>query len=168
MRKSFIRKYKDGQSYIDLYQTYNIYVLESKGLNTFPQRKDPFTEDWADSNGIKIIESVNAVYKPIKVSFKFALLGAKETTRQNFKAFWVELNRVVPSEDNPEIGSSVMEYYDSNMGIERAKNIRIISDSNDLLFIEERVEDIQNLGVFVDAITFNAEFSIDNPEITSF
>lgn len=168
MRQCFIRKYNNGQSYADLYKTYKIYVLESKGINEYPERKESFKEDWADANGIKIIERTANVYKSIKVMFKFAMLGDNATVRTNFKTFWKELNRVVPSTTNPAIGSSLMEYYDSDMGVSRSKKIRLVSGSNDLEFESEKVEDIQNLGVFVDAITFKAEFSIDKPDVESF
>lgn len=168
MRKCYIRKYNDNKLYVDIYSTYRIVVLESKGINDTPDRKDPFIEDWVDRNGIKVLESVSSVFKPIKCKFKFALLGDNATMRNNFKTFWAELIRVIPTIHGGGIGSSVMEYYDTDMGLSRAKKIRLTSGLNDLEFTQENITDVQNPKVLVSAITFQAEFSIDQPDINSY
>lgn len=168
MRKCFIRKFNDGKSYVDLYATYRMVVLESNGINDTPEKKAPFSEDWADRNGIKVIESTINVFKPIKVKFKFALLGDNATMRNNFKTFWAELIRVVPKTSGSTMGSSVMEYYDSEMGLPRVKKIRLTSGLNDLEFTPEEITDIQNPDKLVSSITFQAEFSIDQPDINSY
>lgn len=168
MKKSYIRKYNNNKNYVDLYATYKMYVLESKGINDFPERKDPFKEEWVDSNGVKIIENTTILFKPVKVKFKFAAIGDMSVIRTNFRSFWQELIRVVPLPSNLSIGSSIMEYYDDDMGSSKAKKIRLTSGSEDLVFVPEMVEDIQNLGTYTSAITFNMEFSIDKPDINSY
>ena len=50
--KYFIKKGSDTAK--DLYATYRLYILESKGLWDLPTRKEAYAEKWYDKNCQKV------------------------------------------------------------------------------------------------------------------
>lgn len=161
--KYYIQKGKDAAK--DIYATYKIYVLESKGLWDLPTPKKSYEEDWADKNGKKVYESTKPVYDAMDGSINFAILGDIATVKANLKAFYSYITNVVPADKDAAYGSSAFSMYNDVWGSTTKPKIRCTGFDTGAKLQYKKVEDMQDPNKLVSAYTFTLKFSVDQPTL---
>lgn len=161
--KYFIKKGSDTEK--DLYATYRLYILESKGLWDLPTRKEAYAEKWYDKNGQKVYEPVTPVYQPTEGSITFAALGDVETVKTNIRSFYSYITNVIPATPGTPYGSSSFSIWNDVWGESAKQVIRCTGFETGAKMSYQDVQDLQNPDRLVSAYTFSLNFSIDQPTL---
>lgn len=161
--KYFIKKGSDTAK--DLYATYRLYILESKGLWDLPTRKEAYAEKWYDKNGQKVYEPVTPVYQPTEGSITFAALGDVETVKTNIRSFYSYITNVIPATPGTPYGSSSFSIWNDVWGESAKQVIRCTGFETGAKMSYQDVQDLQNPDRLVSAYTFSLNFSIDQPTL---
>lgn len=148
---------------INLYTTYRCYVISSKGLYNRPTPKESFIEDWVDTNGQRVYELVNRVYKPMDVTLEFAFVGDVQTCLRNLKNMVNYMSTVTPVSSGAIYGSSAFYFWNTNTGTDNKALLRYDGFNDGELFAKKEVIDMKNPGQMVSRYSCTLKFKIDNP-----